>query len=98
MQQSACSLLRAVPISNDTVRQRIDEMSSDELTQLVDILSVTKHSLQVDESALSNNESLFLGYVRFVYNIQAQEEMLFAISLSADTRATTVFNAVERFY
>ena len=30
--------------------------------------------------------------------MQAQEEMLFAISLSADTRATTAFNAVQRFY
>ena len=30
--------------------------------------------------------------------MQAQEEMLFAINLSADIRATTVFNAMERFY
>ena len=98
LQQSASSVLRAVPLSNDTVARRIDEMSSDVLKQLVDILSVTKHSLQIDESTLSNNESLLLGYVRFVHNMQAQEEMLFAISLPADTRATTVFNAVERFY
>ena len=98
LQQSASSVLRAVPLSNDTVARRIDEMSSDVLKQFVDILSVTKHSLQIDESTLSNNESLLLGYVRFVHNMQAQEEMLFAISLPADTRATTVFNAVERFY
>ena len=30
--------------------------------------------------------------------MQAQEKMLFAINLPADTRATTVFTAVERFY
>ena len=30
--------------------------------------------------------------------MQAQEEMIFAISFPADTRATTVFNAVEKFY
>ena len=30
--------------------------------------------------------------------MQTQEEMIFAISLPADTRATTVFNAVEKFY
>ena len=28
----------------------------------------------------------------------AQEEMIFAINLPADTRATTVFNAAEKFY
>ena len=91
-------MLHVVPLGNDTVQRRIDEMSSDVLNQLVDILSETKHLLQIDESTLSNNESLLLGYVRFIYNMQAQEEMLFAISLLADTRATTVFNAVERYY
>ena len=30
--------------------------------------------------------------------MQAQEEMVFAISLPAYTQATTVFNAVEKFY
>ena len=73
-------------------------MSSDVLNQLVEILSIFKHLLQIDKSILSNNESLLLGYVQFIHNIQAQEEMLFAINLPADTRATTVFNAVERFY
>nr|XP_039259582.1 SCAN domain-containing protein 3-like [Styela clava] len=98
MKQNSSSVLRAVPLSNNTVQRRIDEMSSDVLKQLVEILSVTKHSLQIDESTLSNNESLLLGYVRFIHNLQAQEEMLFAIDLPADTRAMTVFTAVERFY
>ena len=74
-----------MPLSNDTVQRRIDEMSSDALKQ-VEILSVSKHSLQIDE------------YVRFTQNMQAQEEMIFAITLSADTWATTVFDAVEKFY
>ena len=73
-------------------------MSSHVLKQLVEILSVSKHSLQIDESTLSDNESLLLGYVRFIHNMQAQEETIFAISLPADTWATTVFNAVENFY
>ena len=86
-----------MPPKNDTVQQLIDETCSDILKQLAKILSVSKHSLQIDESTLSNNESLLLGYVRFIHNMQAQEEMIIAISLPADTRATTVFNAVEKF-
>ena len=85
LQQSASSVLRAVPLNNDTVKRRIDEMSSDVFKQFVDIFSVTKHSLQTDESTLSNNELLLLGYMRFVHNMQAQKEMLFAIGLPADT-------------
>ena len=87
-----------MPISNNTVQRRIDEMSSDVLKQLVEILSVSKHSLQIDEFILSDNESLQLGYVRFIHDMQDQEEMIFAISLPADTRATTAFNVVEKFY
>ena len=73
-------------------------MSSNLLKQLVEILSLSKHSLQIDESTLNNNESLLLRYVRFIHNTQAQEEIFFAINLPADTRATTVCNAMERFY
>ena len=98
LQPNASSVLGAVPPSNGTVQRRIDEMSFDVLNQLVEILSVSKHSLQINESTLSNNELLLLGYVRFIHNMQAQEEMLFAIYLPADTRATTVFNAMKRFY
>ena len=47
---------------------------------------------------LSDNQSLQLEYVRLIHNIQAQKEIVFAISLPADTRATTVFNAVKKFY
>ena len=98
LQQNASSILRAVPLSKDTVQRRFDEMSSDVLKQLVEILSISKHSLQIDESTFGDNESLLLGYVRFIHNMQAQEEMIYGISLAADTRATTVFNAVEKFY
>ena len=84
MEQSVSSILRAVPFSNDTVEQRIDEISSDALKQFVDILSVTRHSMQIDESTMSNNESLLFGYLQFVHNMQAQVEMFFAISLPND--------------
>ena len=53
LQQNASSILRAVPLSNDTVQRRIDEMSSVVLKQLVEILSISKHSLQIDESTLT---------------------------------------------
>ena len=66
LQQNASSVSCAVPLSNDTVQRRIDEMSSDVLNQLVEILSVSKHSLQIDESILSNNESLLLRYMRLM--------------------------------
>ena len=73
-------------------------MSSDVLKQLVEILSVSKHLLQIDKSTLSDKKSLPLEYERFINNMLAQEKMIFAISLPAGPRATTVFNAVEKFF
>ena len=61
LQQNASSILRAVPLSNDTDQQHIDEMSSDVLKQLVEILFISKHSLLIDESTLSDNESTTVG-------------------------------------
>ena len=87
-----------MPLSYDAGWQRIDEMSFDILKQLTEIYFVSKYSLQIDDSTLSNSKSMQLSYVRFIHNMQAQEQMLFVISLPADTRASTVFNAVERFY
>ena len=71
LQQNASSILRAVSLSNDTVQRRIVEMSSDVLKQLVEIPFISKHSLQINESTSSDSESLLLGYVRFIHNMQA---------------------------
>ena len=46
------NLKRIPALSNDTVQRRIDKMSFDVLNQLVEILSLSKHSLQIDESTL----------------------------------------------
>ena len=69
LQQNTSPILSAVLLSNNTVQRRIGEMSSDVLKQLVEILSISKHLLQIDESTLTDNESLLLGYVQFIHNM-----------------------------
>ena len=98
LERNVSSTINAIPLSNDSVKRRIDEMRCDIVHQLVDILKDTQHSLQVDESTLMDNASLLLGYVRFVHNKEAKEEMLFAINMQTDTKASSVFNAVTSFY
>ena len=98
MEKDASSIIKAIPLSNNTVQRRIDEMGSDVQQQLVEILQTSDHALQIDESTLSDNSSLLLGYVRFVHNKKQHEEFLFALELSADTKASSIFNAVKEFY
>ena len=86
------------PLSNDTVQQRIHEMGDYIEAQLVQILSRTDHALQIDESTIRDNEALLMGYVQFVHEKETRQEMLFVITLPADTQAASLFEAVKDFY
>ena len=70
--------LASLPLSNDTVRRRIDEIAIDVKSQLNDILRNTKFSWVLDESAVRDSEALLLGYTRFKQHSKFVEEMLFA--------------------
>ena len=98
MCQSFTPVLSTVPLSNETVQRRIDEMGDDVESQLVQILFKTDHAPQIDESTFRDNEALPMGYVRFVHEQETKEEMLFVISLPSDTKAISLFEAVKDFY
>ncbi|GFU72496.1 zinc finger BED domain-containing protein 5 [Trichonephila clavipes] len=54
--KSAYDIIRRIPLSNNTVQRRIDEMSQDVESFLCDYLQTTHFSLQLDESTLTRNE------------------------------------------
>ncbi|GFW58730.1 SCAN domain-containing protein 3 [Trichonephila clavipes] len=76
--KSALDIIRRIPLSNNTVQRRIDEMSQDVESFLCDYLQMTHFSLQLDESTLPGNESLLLAYIHFTMDQEHHEEMLFA--------------------
>lgn len=98
MGQNSAPVLNVMPLSNNTVQRRIDEMGRDVEDQLVQVLRSTEHSLQIDESTLRDNEVLLLGYVRFIHEKKSREEMIFSILLPSDTRSSTIFQAVQKYY
>ena len=55
-----------MPLSNNTVRRRIDEMSQDTEIQLIEKLKSRKFLMQMDESTVSDSEVLLLAYVRYI--------------------------------
>ena len=69
--------LQQVPLSNDTIRSRIDDVSQDILLQIVSDLVATpvKFSIQFDESTDVSNCSQLLVFVQF---IKVREEFLFS--------------------
>ena len=98
MNQNAAEILRSIPLINDAVARRINEMANDVEIQLIYILQTTEFSLQLDESTLCDNEVLLLAYVRFTKNGAASEKLLFAKSLRTDTRGESIFEVVQSFF
>ena len=86
MNQNAVDIIRSIPLSNDTVARRIDEMANDVEIQLIHKLQTTEFTLQLDESTLCKNEAPLLAFIRFTNDGAASEELLFAKSLVTDTR------------
>ena len=98
LNQDPTEVLSAVPLSNDTVTRRIDEMGQNVEMQLCEELETTHFSIQLDESTLRDNEALLLCYVRFIRGNCFVDEMLFARSLQTDTKGESTFRVVETFF
>ena len=65
--------------------------------KVVEILRKTKFSLQTDESTI-HSQAVFLVYVRFIYNNDVSEEMLFIKSLPETTRGEDIFNHIMQYF
>ncbi|GFX70450.1 SCAN domain-containing protein 3 [Trichonephila clavipes] len=96
--ESASDIIRRIPLSNNTVQRRIEELSQDVESFLCDCLQTTHFSLQLDESAFPGNESLLLAYVHFIMDQEHHEEILFARTLTTDTKGESIFNVLKEYF
>lgn len=98
LHQNPVQTIKRIPLSNDSIRRRIDEMAVNVEEKLCDILKSTEFALQIDESTLCRNQSLLLGYVRFFHQNELHEELIFALNLPTDTKGVTIFNSVSAYF
>ncbi|GBP08911.1 SCAN domain-containing protein 3 [Eumeta japonica] len=91
LHKSSFDILKRIPLSNNINKQRhIDEMSCNVESFLCDYLQTTNFSIQLEESTLPGNEALLLAFVRFVMGEEIHEELLFAKTLTTDTKVISV--------
>ncbi|CAH1970114.1 unnamed protein product [Acanthoscelides obtectus] len=98
LHKPASDIIKRIPLSNNTVERRIDEMGSDIESFLCNYLQTTHFSIQLDESTLPDNAALLLVYVRFIMNQEIYEELLFARSLITDTKGESIFHVLKDYF
>jgi len=87
-----------IPLSNTTVKRRIDEMSENVKIAIIFVLKQSEYfSLQLDESTDVTGQANLLAFVRFELNGNIEEEMLFCQSLSTKTTDEEIFKSVDSF-
>ena len=86
----------ALPLSNDSVRRRIEKISCDLEERFCDILNETTFCLSLDESTVRDSKALVLAFARCAWNRVFVEEMLFCESMKATTKAQDIFETVMR--
>ena len=97
--ENEASKLKSIPLSNDTIQHRIADISMDLKLQVVErINSCGKYAIQLDESTDISNDAQLLTYVRYVFNGQFQENMLFCKTLPTNTTSAEIYSVINEFF
>ena len=92
--------LVSIPMSNNVIKSRIDDISENILKQVMEELASSPFafSLQLDESTDVSNCSQLLSFVRYVNGNKIKEEFLFCEPLLETSKASNVFRMVNKFF
>ncbi|XP_057184172.1 zinc finger MYM-type protein 6-like [Triplophysa rosa] len=94
----AANKLKAVPLSNDTVRRRIEELSADIQSQLLDRLrSCEQFSIQQDESTDISSAAQLIVLVRYPWEGDILEDFLFCKEVPGKTTGEEIFRLLDAF-
>ena len=89
-------------IVNDTISQRIEDLSTDLKDQIREHFIVTENvlsglwALQVDESADRTGKAHLLAFIRFIKALKLVNELLFCKELDSTTTIENIFELVNK--
>ena len=90
---SAVDKINSIPLSNDTIRRRIEKLSENVESQLIEkIKDSTVFAIQIDESCDISKKAILICYVRYIDFIleEIKEEFLCCIELVSHTTSDEI--------
>ncbi|XP_028658888.2 SCAN domain-containing protein 3-like [Erpetoichthys calabaricus] len=90
--------LLSIPVSNDTIRRRICDMSNDIQLQLVERLQSSTFAIQLDESTDIAGQAQLLVYVRYCFDNDVVEDFLFCKPVPLRTTGEDIFAMLNDFF
>ncbi|XP_028672708.1 SCAN domain-containing protein 3-like [Erpetoichthys calabaricus] len=90
--------LLSIPVSNDTIRRRICDMSNDIQLQLVERLQSSTFAIQLDESTDIAGQAQLLVYVRYCFDNDVVEDFLFCKPVPLRTTGEDLFAMLNDFF
>ena len=99
LDQNCVNKLNQVSLSDNTVKQRIDDMSQDIKSQVIEKIKLSPFfAIQLDETTDVAHLPQLLVYARFISENQVEEEFLFCSPLITTTKAEDIMNIVSNFF
>ena len=95
---AAAKKIQTIPLSDNTINRRIQEMSGDIKEQVVAAIKGSgKFSLQLDEFTDVSDDAQLLVYVRYQGKSDIEENFLFCKRLETTTTGEDLFKLVDNF-
>lgn len=96
--EKTATMISSIPLSNNTVRSRIQDLSHEVKDTIISRIGQTKFSLQLDESTDVTGLAVMMTFVRYEFSGIFHEDILFCKPLPSSTSGSEIFSMLDAFF